>query len=200
MFEVWTQHGTRELSEEQAQTIAPALKKLLVGAKVQRENRVFDMASMSYQLWILMEPSISKIYEKRPSDQDTLLAYNHLFHKYAPQLVTFKEGENRDSYEMMCGEYEAVKPPLLPTIIMLSEKHANPLAYATALKICSKKDHSLPGQWMKMQHAFSSLNLDPSDPNAWDFWHSLCDCTASDASGQELLASYGDKTCNASSF
>ena len=180
LFSSWTQCGTRDVPNEYAAKLAPNLNVLLSGNSF---HKCFSeaMVCQSPELWSLLKEDIFEFH-----DNFTMLIY-----KYEPQrkdLHNFKHGHIVDFYEFMCGINLNTKPTLHSLKNSLKGPHHNSLAWHTALAVCAPEDPTIAGNWMKMSETFSSLRLEPKDPDAWQFWHFLRECVKDDASGQELLS------------
>ena len=185
LFNIWSQSGTRSLSESNCICLAPPLKIMLDQNSLVQHSAI-RIISKSTSLWAIFENDMLDISRNRANPH----LYNGVIKlavfRHAPHLLSVKDPTKM--YKMMCGMNARVQPTLMSMRHILIGQHNNALAWHTALAVCAPQDPTIAGNWIKMLPAFSALDLDPKNLDSWKFWHLLRECVKDDASGRNLLS------------
>lgn len=192
VFKLWTLNGSRSISEDHIIALAVHLENILLSTsepyqynKMNQHKYVHNMLYASPQLWSILEAHQGLL--KNPLFEASHTKSIELFHRYAPDTVILNRLELEESYLKMAGWHTNLESSLLDMRRILTGSHANALAWAVALTVCTPPKHPNGEHWIKMLDTFSSLTLETKDQDAWRFWHLLCDSTKDDASGRTLM-------------
>lgn len=185
LFKVWTENGTRIISDAQAARLGTALLRLFNENSI-AQDYAMAMVLQSEKLWPFLEQFFLEAMQDTTNPERHSTLFKIITFRYIPDHHDFKEYEIRaELYEAMCGSDVLGLPALLNLRHVLKGPHNNALAWTTALLACNRK--AMFGQWMHMRSIFSLLELNPQDPQAWRFWDALCTCTKDDYSGKKLI-------------
>ena len=190
LFNTWTQCGTRDIPHDYAATLAQDLHTFRSGGDIHEHFTAF-IISQSPNLWTFFENDFLNIPRNSTKDSSALLSVRITICRHAPHREDLHACSDNDTlimYRNMCGYDLDTKPTLQSLQHSLKGSHNNALAWHTALAVCAPEDPTIVGSWMKMSETFSALCLDPSDQNAWQFWHLLRECVKDDMSGRNLLS------------
>lgn len=178
--------GTRDLLQSETTHVSLAFHEMLFTDEYHAHSAL-EIISESPELWELLGSTILKIASCFSEDVSIPEEYQIVIHRHAPHLTQFYDEEGkRTFYAMMCGADLQVKLTLSEMRPIFTGLHNNTLAWNTALEECTQTD------WMDMLPTFSSLHLDPQDPEAWVFWESLKNITPRDVSGKNFMATLAE--------
>ena len=190
IFNAWTLQGTRTLPSTYLEPLVPTLKDMFESGPT-RERAAAKIVSKNDILWSFLRPYILNTLAEGLDYIGDDLSFQTALYRHSPErAAAYSYIDPSQMYKEMCGANELsemIKPTLMNMRSIFTGFHNNALAWHTALAVCAKDDPTIVGSWLKMLEPFSTLRLDPKDPNAWKFWHSLSECCTSEASGRNLI-------------
>lgn len=188
LFESWTQSGTYDPDVSSISRFSPSLLNIFRT----HENSRYALLDMIYQspvLWTLFKSDIFHSMNDAENEMHAWSSFQHTIHRHAPERTDFYDTNKvKSMYMRLCGSKKMSPLPLEKMKSVLVGPHNNAMAWGIALQACVGNDKALPEKWLQMLPTFSSVHLNPNNPESWFFWHSLCKCIKEDVSGQELLA------------
>lgn len=187
VLKLWTKVGVRDMSAQEADTLAPLLlPRLKYGG--QSPNKIATMVYASPMLWERMGPETLSAGDVLPGStrKDVGSQMASLLYRYRPQDTALDERDTYNAYAGMCGLFEEILPTLSEIGRVLMPLHHNTKAWAIATSLCV-----VPAQdkWMDLEPALGTLSLRPDDSNAWAIFSRLHKHVQTDASCAELVRS-----------
>lgn len=185
---VWTTLGAHDMSQAEADILAPLLRPHLTRGE-RLEKNVASMLCSSSALWKHLGDAAVRACSARQRDVlDPLSELNTLLHRYQPQKVFLDANDTKSAYGNMCGWFHATKPTLVEMRTILMPLHNCAKAWGVALSACKEPS---AGTWMELYPAFSSLVLEPGDASSWDVVAHLHEKARSDSSCAQLVKKLG---------
>ena len=189
---LWTKNGVRDMSAQEADTLAPLLRpRLRYGG--QSPYKIATMVYASAMLWERMGPETlnagdvqSGSSRKDVGSSMASLLHRCLLHRYRPQETELDERDTYNAYACMCGIFEELRPSMSEIGGVLMPLHHNTKAWSVAVSFCTPPE---AGHWADLDAAFGTLPLRPDDFDAWVILSYLHTYAQTDASCAKLVQS-----------